>query len=965
MYMKTILILAANPTNTTRLRLDEEIREIQEGLRRGREREHFQLEHQWAVRRRDFYRAILDYQPQIVHFSGHGAGEDGIVLEDEAGQAECVPANVLASMFKLFAVKGVECVVLNACYSTEQARAISQYLPYVIGMSQEVGDRVAAAFAVAFYDAIASGEGVEFAYELGCSVMISNLEHETPVLLKNEQINIHSTQWEIEVIPPNPYQGLGAFGEEDAAFFYGRERFVDGLVKAVQSQPLVGVIGPSGSGKSSVVFAGLIPKLRKEGNWLVEWFRPEKQPFYQLALSLMRQLEPELGETRKLREAAGLALDIQQEKVSLEQVISRVRQLNQSQSLLLIVDQFEELYTLCQDKNEQERFTDILLAAIEHKSLTVVFTLRADFYGYVLSYRPWRDALEQFPPKLLSSMSQKELRMAIELPAQKSEVHLQEGLTKRILDDVGNEPGNLPLLEFALTRLWEKQQKRVLTHQAYEEVGGVKKAIANHAEQVYQRLTTIQQQKLQRVFVQLVRPGEGTEDTRRIATRAEVGEENWGLISYLAGHTARLLVTGLDERSGEDTVEIVHEALIREWQQLSQWMNDDRSFRIWQEQLRIVKRQWEATGRDDGVLLRSVRLNEAENWQHKRGEELSQGEQEFIQASVALQDKEKQKEELRQAEIVRLNKELQDFNRTLEHKVEARTEELQEKNQELATLLQKLRATQAQIIAQEKLASLGALTASIAHEIKNRLNFMKNFAELSVELTQELLEEIENQKDRFDSQTRENIAEILDTLSQNCQKINEHGKRADSIVRGMLMHSRGKTGERQLTNINALLTEAVNLACHAMRAKDASFNITIKPEYERDLRQINVIPQNLSRVFINIINNACYAAHQKKLHQQTSGNEGVSFSPTLSVSTKDLGSQLEIRIRDNGEGIPLEAMDKIFEPFFTTKPPGEGTGLGLSICHDIIVQQHQGAISVETESGSYAEFIITLPKFGS
>ncbi|MDF5730061.1 MAG: ATP-binding protein, partial [Rhizonema sp. PD38] len=310
----------------------------------------------------------------------------------------------------------------------------------------------------------------------------------------------------------------------------------------------------------------------------------------------------------------------------------------------------------------------------------------------------------------------------------------------------------------------------------------------------------------------------------------------------------------------------------------------------------------------------------------------------------------------------RLYEQLEDSNRTLEHKVEARTEELQQKNQELATLLQKLKATQAQIIAQEKLASLGALTAGIAHEIKNPLNFVNNFAELSVELTQELLEEIESQEDRFDLQTRENIADLLDTLSQNCQKINEHGKRADNIVRGMLMHSRGKTGERQLTNINALLAEAINLACNAMHAKYSSFNITIKPEYSRDLRQINVIPENLSRVFINIINNACYAAHQKKLHLLTLGNESVPLEPTLSVSTRDLGSQLEIRIRDNGEGMTQEVVDKIFEPFFTTKPPGEGTGLGLSICHDIIVQQHQGAISVETENGSYAEFIITLPE---
>jgi len=311
----------------------------------------------------------------------------------------------------------------------------------------------------------------------------------------------------------------------------------------------------------------------------------------------------------------------------------------------------------------------------------------------------------------------------------------------------------------------------------------------------------------------------------------------------------------------------------------------------------------------------------------------------------------------------RLYEQLEGYSRTLEQKVEARTQELQEKNQDLASLLQKLKATQARIIAQEKLASLGALTAGIAHEIKNPLNFVNNFAELSIELTQELLEEIEQQKDRLDPETRESIAEILNILSQNAQKINEHGKRADNIVRGMLIHSRGQVGERQLTDINAMLAEAVNLACHGMHAKDASFNITIKTDYDQNLGQANIVPSNISRAFINLINNACYAAHKKKLRFQADPhNEVEGFLPTLSVSTKDLGEQVEIRIRDNGEGIPQKVLDQIFNPFFTTKPPGEGTGLGLSISHDIIVQQHQGEIKVKTEVGNYTDLLITLPK---
>ncbi|NMG09449.1 AAA family ATPase [Brasilonema sp. UFV-L1] len=311
----------------------------------------------------------------------------------------------------------------------------------------------------------------------------------------------------------------------------------------------------------------------------------------------------------------------------------------------------------------------------------------------------------------------------------------------------------------------------------------------------------------------------------------------------------------------------------------------------------------------------------------------------------------------------RLYEQLEGYSRTLEQKVKQRTQELQQKNQELANLLQKLKATQSQIIAQEKLASLGALTAGIAHEIRNPLNFVNNFAELSVELTQELFEEIETQKDRLDSDFIESIEEILNNLKQNTQKINEHGTRADNIVRGMLMHSRGQTGARQLTNINALLAEAVSLTYHGMRAKDASFNINIETDYDDNVAELSIVPQSMSRAFINILNNACYAAYEKKKRLYAhSDDQHEEFSPMLLVRTKNLGEQVEIHIQDNGEGIPQEVLDKMFNPFFTTKPPGEGTGLGLSITHDIIVQQHQGNIRVETEKGSYTKFIIALPK---
>ncbi|MEK7727508.1 MAG: ATP-binding protein [candidate division KSB1 bacterium] len=326
--------------------------------------------------------------------------------------------------------------------------------------------------------------------------------------------------------------------------------------------------------------------------------------------------------------------------------------------------------------------------------------------------------------------------------------------------------------------------------------------------------------------------------------------------------------------------------------------------------------------------------------------------------------------------------------------------------------LENLKKTQQQLITQEKLASLGQLTAGIAHEIKNPLNFVNNFAALSVDLAKELREEIgkieegglkiedgglkiedgerlakiEDSGSRIvDRESLANMKEILETLEQNAEKINHHGKRADGIVKSMMQHARGSSGQRELTDINHLLDDAVNLTYHGMRANDASFNVTIEKEYDETVGKLEVVPQDLSRVFLNIVNNACYAAFQKKRNTSLKGgitNEsplkrgmphespldggqgGVAqsaFTPTLSVSTKNLGGQFEIRIRDNGNGIPAEVREKIFNPFFTTKPTGQGTGLGLSISYDIIVQQHRGEIKVETEEGKFTEFVVRLP----
>jgi signal transduction histidine kinase len=275
--------------------------------------------------------------------------------------------------------------------------------------------------------------------------------------------------------------------------------------------------------------------------------------------------------------------------------------------------------------------------------------------------------------------------------------------------------------------------------------------------------------------------------------------------------------------------------------------------------------------------------------------------------------------------------------------------------EELNKTLENLKATQNQLVAQEKLASLGQLTAGIAHEIKNPLNFVNNFSELSVQLVDEMREELDKLKG-IDKEIMDELNEILETLKQNSEKIKEHGKRADSIVHSMLQHSRGKTGEKQPIDINAMLDEDINLVYHGMRAQDSSFNITIEKDYDKNLGDLNVIPQDISRVFLNILTNGCYEAYRKKVELKT------EEPATITIQTIGNNKEIEVRIKDNGYGIPEKIRDHLFTPFFTTKPTGKGTGLGLSISYDIVVSEHHGELFFETEEGKYTEFIIRLPK---
>ncbi|MDE3740428.1 sensor histidine kinase [Maribacter polysaccharolyticus] len=278
--------------------------------------------------------------------------------------------------------------------------------------------------------------------------------------------------------------------------------------------------------------------------------------------------------------------------------------------------------------------------------------------------------------------------------------------------------------------------------------------------------------------------------------------------------------------------------------------------------------------------------------------------------------------------------------------LEQKRKAIEETNAALQQSLENLKATQSQLIQSEKMASLGELTAGIAHEIQNPLNFVNNFSEVSNELIDEMNEEL----DKGDFEEAKFIAS---DIKQNLEKINHHGKRADNIVKGMLQHSRSSSGTKEPTDINALADEYLRLAYHGLRAKDKSFNAELITDFDKSIGKVNMIPQDMGRVILNLITNAFYAVNEKK-------QRDINFKPIVSVSTKSLGNHISISVSDNGDGIPEKVKDKIFQPFFTTKPTGQGTGLGLSMSYDIVTKGHGGELQVTTKEGEGTTFIINL-----
>jgi WD40 repeat protein len=468
-------------------------------------------------------------------------------------------------------------------------------------------------------------------------------------------------------IAPCPYPGLAYFGPGDADLFFGRDAAVARLAEAVGRQSLTALVGASGSGKSSVVLAGLAPRLYGAGGWRFSHFRIgtelDSNPFLALARALVPLYVASQSDTERLRNTGQLAASLQRGELILRDVFADCRSRNKGERILLIADQFEEAFTLVEEEALCHRFIDVLLAgfldpALERSpDISLILTLRADFYGRALHYRPLADALQGHVENL-GPMSREELQAAIRRPAESAKVAFEPGLVETLLDEVERKPGGLPLLQFALREMWGRQQNGRITRKSYDDIGGVEGALAQRAETIFAAMTGDGAnpqiaQAFRRLFTRLVTLGEGQEDTRRVVDRRELGDDVWSLAQRLAGEDNRLIVTNAPAFSRE-TAELVHEALIRHWPKLVDWIDRDRAFQSWLRQIRSNVELWSADPSDDGPLLRGGMLAQAREWLAGRRDDLSAAELAYIEASLALLRRmEEEREAARQAEIKR------------------------------------------------------------------------------------------------------------------------------------------------------------------------------------------------------------------------------------------------------------------------------------------------------------------------
>jgi formylglycine-generating enzyme required for sulfatase activity/energy-coupling factor transporter ATP-binding protein EcfA2 len=680
-----ILGMIASPSDLPRLDVDREKARVEQALSGLMSRGLVELVWLPGQTRRDLQQAMRRGPWHIFHFVGHGAfdtktDQSLVMLADDEGKAQSLRAAELGRL--LADQRDLRLAVLNACegakgggdiFSSTASILVRQGLPAVLAMQFAITDQAAVELSRVFYESLADGLPVDAAVaeaRKAVSLAVSStVDWATPVLYMRapdgKLFDVPGIEDTAPMPGTSPYKGLQYFDVGDAPNFFGREALTAELAGYLREKSLLAVVGASGSGKSSLVRAGLIPALqgsqlladstqlpKGSAHWPVHVITPTARPLESLAASLTRDSEA-------VSATATLIDDLAQDPRSLHLYARRLlSKPNAGERLLLVVDQFEELFTLCKDRVQRKAFVDALLTAscpqedgdcsLAESVVTTVLALRADFYADCAEFDNLRTALESYQ-RYIGAMSQQELRRAVEEPAQRVGWELEPGLVDVLLQDVGDEPGALPLLSHALLETWKRRRGRTMTLAGYAASGRVQGAIARTADDVYgQRLTLEQQAIARNIFLRLTELGEGAQDTRRRVTLSELvpqdeSEEEVALVLRKLAD-ARLVTTY------EDEAEVAHEALIREWPTLRGWLEEDREALRVQRRLGEAAWEWESNGRDESYLYRGAQLVQAEELCQSYGGKFSQMEAAFLETSLALRDREAAERERQQQE---------------------------------------------------------------------------------------------------------------------------------------------------------------------------------------------------------------------------------------------------------------------------------------------------------------------------
>ncbi|BAW97041.1 hypothetical protein NIES970_19850 [[Synechococcus] sp. NIES-970] len=598
--------------------------------------------------RQEFDAALWDDQGwDILFFAGHSQTEQqtGRLYLHDGPEHRSLTLEHLQEALRTALERGLQLAIFNSCDGLGLANSLGNLqIPVTIVMREPVPNRVAQDFFQHFLAGYAIAQLPLYQAVKQARRQLQGLENDypgaawLPIICQNSAL-LPPTWLQLGGLPPCPYRGLNTFQEQDAAVYFGRENLQEQLRERLQTQPLLPLVGASGSGKSSLVFAGLLPRLRQDSryDWAIQVMRPENNPLARLA-HVVAAWQADLTE-------AEICQSFQKDPQSLVAVLGMISQTQPRQTRrLLIIDQFEELFTL-NSPESQRQFLDLLVAAIEEvPQFVMLLTLRADCVGTVLEHPGLGKLWQKHEPEFLLPLSREDLHQAIAQPAALMGVRFEPGLVEKILTEVQDQAGNLPLLEFALTQLWPHQEQGWLTHAAYDQLGGITAALRDYAEQVYGKLAPAQRPQVQALFLQLIQVREGAEATRRILPKPEI--QNWPLAVQLASE--RLLTTNRDSIQDTETVEIVHEALIRHWHRLQTWIADNADFLRWQTRLNNAIAQWESHNNSDGYLLRQAPLVEAEFWLDKSPDRLSDVQRFFINLGLDLRTQEETAIALRQ-----------------------------------------------------------------------------------------------------------------------------------------------------------------------------------------------------------------------------------------------------------------------------------------------------------------------------